>query len=123
MNYFDQMWLDFNPIRRTVGIVQAIPYKSTQWNEVVDQQRLSGQTTVNMFAFYSWKLPSSLSFKRKTFLFLNFNVNNLLDNKNFVTGGREQLRYDNVDNNVDKFPARYFYSYGRTFSVSAKFRF
>lgn len=123
VNYFDQMWLDFNPIRRTVGIVQAIPYKSTQWNEVVDQQRLSGQTTVNMFAFYSWKLPSSLSFKRKTFLFLNFNVNNLLDNKNFVTGGREQLRYDNVDNNVDKFPARYFYSYGRTFSVSAKFRF
>ena len=123
VNYFDQMWLDYNPIRRTVDIVQGIPYKSTLWNDVVDQQRLSGQTTVNAFAFYSWKLPSSLSFKRKTFLFLNFNVNNLLDNKNFVTGGREQLRYDNVDNNVDKFPARYFYAYGRTYSVSAKFRF
>ncbi len=123
VSYFDQMWVDFNPIRRTVDITQGIPYKSELWNEVIDQERLSGQTTVNAFAGYSWKLPSSLSFKRKTFLFLNVNVNNVLDNKNFVTSGREQLRYDNVGNNVDKFPPRYFYGYGRTYSVSASIRF
>ena len=123
VNYFDQMWVDFNPIRRTTGIVQNIEYDSKLWHDILDQQRLPGQTVVNAFAGYSWKLPASFGFKRRTFLSLNVNVNNILDNKDFVTSGREQLRYDNVDNNVDKFPPRYFYAYGRTYYLTATLRF
>ena len=122
-NYFDQMWMDINPIRRTVDVVQGIPYKSDLWNQVVDQQRLPGQTTFDLFAGKSWKLPSSLGFKRRTLLLLNISVNNLLDNQNLISGAYEQLRYDNVENNINKFPPRLFYAFGRNYSVTATIRF
>ena len=117
------MWMSINPIRRTQDVVQGIPYKSDLWNEVVDQQRLPGQTTADLFAGKSWKLPASFGFKRRTLLLLNISVNNLLDNKKLIVSGSEQLRYDNVDNNVDKFPPRLIYAYGRTYSLTATIRF
>ena len=45
----------------------------------------------------------------------NHHVNNILDTKDFTTGGFEQLRYDSQD--IDRFPPKYFYLYGRTYYV------
>lgn len=123
-NYFDQMWLEFNPIRRTAAAVDGIPEKSELWNQILGQTQWNPQYTVDFFGGYSWKLPKSMSINNKsTFLVLNVGVNNLLNNREIITGGFEQLRFDYDDRNVNKFPPRLFYAYGINFFASATLRF
>lgn len=56
------------------------------------------------------------------FLVFNAGITNLLNNKKFINGGYEQLRFDYFEKNPDKFATKYFYSYGTTFFVSVTFR-
>lgn len=123
-NYFDQMWLDFNPLRRTFPAVQDVEYKSDKWNQIVDQTRWSSQYTLDFFAGYSWKLPRKYNINRKpVFLVFNAGVNNLTNNQNIITGGFEQLRFDFENKDVNKFPPRLFYAYGLNYFLSATVRF
>lgn len=122
-NYFDQMWLDINPIRRTYAAVEGIAPKSNLWNQILQQQQLSSQFTVDFFGSYSWKLPRKWGFKKPAFLVFNAGVSNLLNNKNIITGGYEQLRFDFAERNVNKFPAKYYYAYGANYFLSATLRF
>ncbi|MFM2359703.1 MAG: hypothetical protein RLY16_1696, partial [Bacteroidota bacterium] len=50
-------------------------------------------------------------------------INNLLDNKELISSAFEQLRFDTQDKNINKFPPRMFYSFGRTFFASVGLRF
>ncbi len=123
-NYFRQMWLDFNPIRRTSNAVDGLEYKGETFNAIIDQTSWDPQYTVDLFAGYSWKLPKKLEIDHKsTFLVFNLGVNNLLDNRNIITGGFEQLRFDFADKNPGKFPPRIFYGYGLNMFASATLRF
>jgi hypothetical protein len=45
----------------------------------------------------------------------------VLDVHDFAFGGFEQYRYDPYD--LDKFPSKYFYMYGRQFFLNVNFRF
>jgi hypothetical protein len=123
-NYFDQMWLDFNPLRRSYAAVQDVEYKSDKWNQIIDQTRWNGQYTLDFFAGYSWKLPRKYRVNGKSmFLVLNAGVNNLTNNQNIITGGFEQLRFDFDNKDVNKFPPRLFYAYGLNYFLSATVRF
>jgi hypothetical protein len=124
VNYFDQMWFDFNPLRRTTSAVAGVPENSYVWHQIVDQAKLKHQFTVDAFAGYSWLLNKTFkSIKQRSFLVFGVGVTNILNNKNIVTGGFEQLRFDFVDKNVDKFPSKKFYAYGTTFNASIAYRF
>ncbi|MFN8265161.1 MAG: TonB-dependent receptor [Chitinophagaceae bacterium] len=122
-NYFREMWLDFNPIRRTATAVDGLQEKSDLWNSILDQQHLKDQYTLDFFGGYSYKLPRHLSGGRNMFLVLNLGINNLLNNKDIITGGFEQLRFDMNEKDVNKFPAKYFYAYGLNYFASVAFRF
>lgn len=123
-NYFNRMFLDFNPIRRTESAVAGLEPGSELWNSIIDQKRLPSQFTVDMFAGWSWKMDRKFpSLKKATFLAFNLGVNNLLNNRNVVSGGFEQLRFDFADRDVNKFPDRRFYSYGINFFASVGLRF
>ncbi|MEP7317652.1 MAG: TonB-dependent receptor [Panacibacter sp.] len=122
-NYFDQMWLDFNPIRRTYSAIEGVDPKSIAWHDIIDQTRFKSQYTVDFFAGYSYKLPHTFVDKRSVFLVFNAGVNNLLNNKDIVTGGFEQLRFDFDTRNPKQFPPKLFYAYGLNFFVSATVRF
>ena len=122
-NYFDQLWLDINPLRRTYAAVKDVPYKGDLWNQILAQQQLDAQYTIDLFASYSWKLPRSLGFKKATFMIFNLGISNLSNNKNIRSGGYEQLRFDFADKNVNKFPPKYFYSYGANYFASVTVRF
>jgi hypothetical protein len=55
-------------------------------------------------------------------------VNNLLNNKDIITGGYEQLRYDAQASAsdpilVNKFPPKFFYAYGLNYFASVTLRF
>ena len=123
-NYFDHMYLDFNPIRRTASAVNGVEEGSPLWNDIINQTRLKSQYTVDVFAGYSWLMNRKFKdLKKRTFLVFNLGINNILNNENIVSGGFEQLRYDAAEKNTNKFPDRRFFAYGLNFFTSVGLRF
>lgn len=116
-NYFDDIYLDFNPERRTQEAVDGLDKEKYPelWNSILYQEKLPSDYVVNFFGGKSWKIDDY-------YLYLHLGINNILDNQNFRTGGYEQLRYDFDDRDVDAFPARYYYAYGLTYYLNISFR-
>jgi hypothetical protein len=107
VNYFGNIYLDPNPDRRTAEALNNLVTEDPQWNELLEQTKLDDGYTVDLFFTKSWQLM------HKYRIGLNLSVNNLLDNQDLITGGYEQLRYDARE--IDKFPPKLSYMYGRTF--------
>jgi hypothetical protein len=123
-NYFDKMYLDFNPIRRTESAVSGVPEGSDLMHRIIDQTQLKSQYTLDAFAGYSWLMNRRFpSLKKRHFLVFNVGVNNILNNTNIVSGGFEQLRFDFAQKNIDKFGNRNFYAYGINYFASVGLRF
>lgn len=114
-NFFAHIYLDPNPDRRTEEALGNFVTDDPQWNELLQQTRLDDNFTVDMYAGKSWRV------KRKYFVNFNVNVTNVLNNQTFAVGGFEQLRYDRT--NIDRFPPRLSYLFGRTFFAMVSFRF
>lgn len=122
-NYYDWMWLEASPARRTVEAVAPLASTSQEWRDVVDQTRLRGQFIMDVSAGYSWLLNNQFhDLKKRFFLVFNLGVTNITNNKNLVTGGREQLRFDYQNNDINKFPPRIYYGFGTTYYFSIAFR-
>ncbi|MBL0182421.1 MAG: TonB-dependent receptor [Chitinophagaceae bacterium] len=123
-NYFDKMYLSINPIRRTESAVSGVVEGTDLWHQIVDQTELKPQYTVDLFAGYSWLMNRKFhNLKKRTFLLFNVGINNLLDNREIVSGGFEQLRFDFAGKNVNKFPDKRFYAYGINYYASVGIRF
>lgn len=123
-NYFDRNYVAAAPIRRTVDAVDGATPGSAEWNAILAQEKLPSAFTVDINAGTSIMLHKYLKqIPRSTFLYINVGVSNLLDNKDIATGGFEQLRYDFTNNNINKFPNKYFYGYGRNFFVNVSLKF
>lgn len=118
-NYFDQMWVAFNPVRRTERALQGVEAGSAQWYSIINQERLPGQSTVDVFGGKNFSIRTG---KTRATLVLTAGVNNLLNNKDLISGGFEQLRFDYTEKNVNKFPNRYYYAYGANYFVSLGLR-
>ncbi len=114
-NFFDDIYLDPNPGRRTAEATEIFVDEDPQVNALLEQEKLESAFVLDVFAGKSWLL------KRKYRVAVNANVNNLFNVTDFVTGGFEQLRFDRQD--VDRFPSKYGYMYGRTFFLMATFSF
>ncbi len=115
VNYFDDIYLDLNPARRTDNAVAKFSSDDVRVEELLDQNELESAYTLDLFGGKSWKL------KDNYYAGFTLSVNNLLDIKDFTSGGFEQLRFD--PDNIDRFPPKYFYMYGRTFFLNVYFRF
>jgi len=107
-NYFTDIYLSPNPDRRTAEALAGYGEEYPYVNEIIDQTKLKNGNAMNLFIGKSWKF-----YKNNSYLRLGLNVNNLLDNTKFKTGGFEQLRYD--ASNIQRFPNKYGYMYGRTY--------
>ena len=122
-NYFDWMWVHVNPARRTESAVDLVDPNSENFANIINQERLKGQFTMDISVGYSWLLNNQFkNLKKKFFLVFNASVSNVTNNKNLVQNGFEQLRFDYFEKNPGKFPARYSYAYGTTYFVSVAFR-
>ena len=120
LNYFDDVWIDFNPVRRTESAVELVEADTPLWHSILDQEKTKGAFTVNASIFKSWLIDW---FEDNVFFNLSFNVSNALDNQDFITGGFEQLRFDFEGKDVDRFPSRYYYFPGLNYYVNASIRF
>ncbi|MCW3127172.1 MAG: TonB-dependent receptor [Bacteroidetes bacterium] len=123
-NYFDQMYVEINPIRRTLAAVDLVDYGSAQYNEILHQEKLKGQFTMDMTGGYNLLLNKYIHHMGKYKYSLNFygTLTNMANNRNFVINGQEQLRYDYGQNNLDKFGTKYRYMHGFGYFVSVAFR-
>ena len=122
-NYYDWMWLAVNPARRTAQGIDLLEPGTANWDNTIDQQRLKGQFTMDFHAGYSWLLNNNFkNLKKRYFLVFNATISNITNNKNFVTGGYEQQRFDYKNNSVDKFPSKYSYAPGASYYFSVAFR-
>jgi outer membrane receptor protein involved in Fe transport len=110
-------------LRRTEAAVSGVDQADPLWNNILGQERLKKQYTLDAFAGYSWLMNNKFKMKKRTFLVFNVGVNNILNNKDIVSGGFEQLRFDFAEKNVNKFPARRFYAYGINYFASIGLRF
>jgi hypothetical protein len=123
-NYFDDIFIDFSPIRRTVEALDLLDAGSEQYEKILKQEKADSKVTLDAFFSWSYKLNRSIrALKRNSFFVVNAGITNLLDEKNFKTGGFEQLRFDFAQQNPDKYPPKYFYAPGRTYFLSMIFRF
>lgn len=124
VNYFDRIFIDINRVRRTDEAVDLVEPGTELWNSILKQQQMDGQFTVDIFGGTSFRLNKWIKkLEHSTYLYLTVGVNNILNNKKFVTGGYEQTRLDYQENNVNKFPPNYFYAYGTNFFINATIKF
>jgi len=114
-NYFDQIYLEPNPDRRTVEALDKFIATDDQYNTIIEQERLDSYYTLNLNASKSFRI------KGKYFLSGNLSINNLLNNKNIATSGFEQLRWD--VSNISKFDNKYYYMTGLTYMATINFSF
>lgn len=122
VNYFDNIYLDFNPDRRTEYAVRNIN-KETQTDlfyNTINQTQLKKGFTVDIFGGKSFKV-------KRNFFYLNVGINNILNNRDFITGGFEQSRLGFSETSasqeeLDKFPNRYFYAYGINYFISLSYK-
>ncbi len=123
-NFFNNMWLAANPVRRTEAATEGVEPGSALWHGIIDQTKLKSQFTLDAFAGWSWLMNKDIKgLKKRTFLVFNFGVTNILNNTNIVSGGFEQLRYDYAEKNFNKFPPKKFFAYGTTYQASVSLRF
>ena len=120
-NYFDHIYLDYNPLRRTVDAVDGADRGSEFYYQILAQERLDPGFTLDFFGGGSRKIGSH-------FVYLNVGINNILNNTDLRTGGFEQTRIETEDNSntissLSRFPSRYFFAYGRNFFVNISYRF
>ena len=115
-NYFDQIYVDVNPDRRTEEALNK--YYSNEeeaYREVIKQEQLPAYFILNAQAGKSFRI------QRKHYLNFNLVVYNLLNDKSNITTGFEQLRWDPT--NIKRFDNKYYYMQGTTFMLTASFTF
>ena len=115
-NYFADIYLSPNPDRRTSEALAGLGSDYPYIDDITNQTKLENGNAVNLFIGKSWKF-----YKSNTYLRLSININNVLDNTSFKTGGFEQLRYD--VSNIQRFPNKYGYMYGRTYFAMLSYIF
>ena len=117
-NYFDKIYCDLNPERRTTNATGSLYYTNPElYHQIADQTRLKGQFTLDLSVSKSWRIQS------KYLLGFNFSITNLLNNKNLITTAWEQYRFDYSEYNVNKFGNKYYYALGTTFYLGINFNF
>lgn len=119
INGFSKNYLSFNPDRRTAKALESLsPTENVaQISKIIDQERLPDAMTVD------FSVGKSHRFRNGSFLRVNLNVGNILNNTNFRSGGFEQLRYDFESLNPDRFPPRYFYAFGLNYNLNVVYEF
>ncbi len=113
-NYFGDTYVSINPDRRSEEALSGLYSDDSRVEELLSQEKLDDGFTVDLYGGKSWRIDHKYN------VGFSLSISNLLGTKNYKMSGFEQLRYDNL--NIDKFPPKYYYMYGRTFFLNLYFR-
>lgn len=112
-NYFADAYLEPNPDNHTAETLSAYKENDLRIAQILDQPKLDPGFTLDFFGGKSWMINGH-------YVGINVSVNNLLNNKDMIIWGYEQLRTDLSD--PGRFPEKYSYGYGTTYYISLTFR-
>lgn len=115
-NYFDKIYSDMNPERRTSAARGTLDENSEIYQQIIAQTQYKGQFTLDLSVSKSWRID-------KYTLGFNLNITNILNNTHLVTTAWEQYRFDYKEYNVDKFQNKLYYALGTTFFAGINFQF
>ncbi|MBK8923076.1 MAG: TonB-dependent receptor [Saprospirales bacterium] len=118
LNWADNFWYQFDQSRRTAGFVEPFDRGTDLWRLIIDQQRAPAAFTLDFFGGKSWRIRSDY------FVYLNVGVNNLLNNLNIITSGRDAYRnaYRNDITDVRLYSSQVIYAPGTNYFVSLALR-
>jgi len=117
INYWGDRYLDFMPARRTETALQNMLPNDPIIKEITAQEKVKGGYTIDL------SVGKSIRINYKYYINFNFGVSNILDKKDLITNGFEQLRFDYATKNTSKFPPKYYYMIGRNYFINVAFRF
>ena len=121
-NYFNKNYIEIYPERRTPLALDLV--SPDRQAAIIDQEKLPAAYTVDIRGGYSFDIHRVIkSISSSTRMFINAGINNILNNQNFKVTGSEQLRYDFVARNPDKFANRYIYAQGINYYITLGLRF
>lgn len=129
-NYLDHNYLDPAALLRTESFVNSAytgtPYANiteAELRRVLAQYQLPSAHFVNVNAGKSWLIG-------KYYVLVSATVNNVLNNKNYITSGFEQTRntsyrtyVQDFDRENSLFAPKFWYTQGRSYFVNLQFRF
>ncbi|NOT36086.1 MAG: TonB-dependent receptor [Saprospiraceae bacterium] len=115
-NYLADNYVEINPLRRIPEAVDGVERNSTALSDIINQEKLKNAIVINASAFKSWKV-------KKSYISISLNVGNLLNNKDLLSGGFEQSRFDYDEKNINKFPNKYFHLQGINYFLNLNYSF
>ena len=130
VNYLSDNYVDFAPLLRTANFSNlasnsnfvVAPYDQVLADKYLEQEKFNPIRLLNLVGGKSWRIKGNT-------LGLFANVNNVLDVK-YKTGGFEQARnatfselYKDSQGPTRSFGSKYFFGYGRTYTVNLYFTF
>lgn len=119
----DRNYVSINPARRSIAAAELIDRGSPEFTAIFGQEKLPLLFNVQLSGGKSIRLRKIFpQMKYTTSMYLSVGINNLLPQRNCKLMGYEQLRYDFVQNNPNKFPNKYVYGFGTTFFIQASLK-
>lgn len=106
-SYYDEIYLDFNPVTRTKDETGYYPY----WEL---QKKMDPGFLLDIFVGKSWRVND-------IYINLSANLSNVLDNRKFITGGYEQYRFDPA--NPQLFQPKVYYYNGFNYFINFSIRY
>ncbi len=118
-NYFNNMYISMNPLYRTDKVNALL--SPEQQKAMTHQEKFKHAFVLNANVGKVWYVNGMQ-------VGLNLEVKNILNDKNIRTGGFEQMRLRERDEDTgtsywSRFPSKYFYLYGINYYLSAYIRF
>jgi hypothetical protein len=105
-SWYDNIYLDFNPVTRTKDSYGYYPY----WEPPV---KLPSDFLIDVFVGKSWKIDN-------IYIAMSANMSNVANNKDFVTGGYEQYRFDPAY--PQRFQPKLYYYNGFNYFINLSIR-
>ena len=118
LNWADNFWYQFDQTRRTAGFVEPFQRGTELWDLIIDQEKAPAAYTLDFFGGKSWRI------RRDYFVYLNVGINNLLNNTNIITSGRDAYRnaYRNDTTDPRLYTSQVIYAPGLNYFVSLALR-
>lgn len=118
-NYFQDFYVDFSPERRTENAAFGLDENEPFYNELVQQTKAPSGFTLDLFGGKSFKVGD------RKYIYLTVGISNLLNNRDIVSGGFEQLSLDRAswqEGGRNLFPPRIYYAFGTNFFAMVSYR-
>jgi hypothetical protein len=121
-SWLGDAYVDLSPIRHEAmpnlwTVCETMEQYESKLKEITHQERLKDAFVLNA------SIGKVIYLNRTASLNFNVNLNNILNNRNIMTGGYQQGRFDYTNYTTSKYPNKYYFTQGFKIYVNMGVRF